>query len=1007
MEYPWDVRLDELQDSQGGRIPLAAVALLQRQTDHFRMALDRGRVGMWVWDVDRGEVYLDTGLKELLGYKADEVQYWAELVHPEDLEDLRHQADAYIAGESPVMEVENRLRHKEGHYLVFMARGDLTVDPQGGRWVIGMAIDVTERKSLEDSLRHSHEDLEARVAVRTAELRLTNERLNLTLDNLNLIAYEVDTAGIWTLSRGKGLEKLGRRPDESVGLSHFDHYSDKPEIVEAMRRALAGQSQEVENEVGGRIWHSTYNPLVGPSGKIERVYGTAVDITEHRQAHLRLQQESAEHESARRRLTGFNQVLRLVAGETPLSEVLEGLVRTVEDDGEGLSVAIMLADRSRRCLRLVAAPSLPAEFNQLIDDTPIGQGCGSCGQAAFSGERVIVDDIATHPYWQNARQAAATAGLRACWSEPILSSSSEVLGTFTLYYRRHRLPSEAEHELVQGATSLAAIAVERRRSDEAARVTLSLQRLRNEILKMKDEYSWEEVNRSFYRELSRLIDFNECAIALVDLNQNRYTVYCTGPERVLGQSFWQVPDSLRQTMENKTSLMRGDRDSIQTHGDDIVPEVAAVVDVPFDAGTISINTKDGAKLGEEHVHVLEQFAPVMSEAYHRLEELRALESRRMQLQQAQKMEAVGQLTAGVAHNFNNLLQGIITQLYLHQDEENTARPWMQPTLDTAMRAADLIAQLMQFSRLGQEVAPEPVDLTGVIGRVLEIVQKIFDRRIDIRHRFEVGDAYVTGDGTQLEQVFLNMLLNARDALQEVGRGDPSIRVDLDRVTCGTDIPAEFARSRPGDYWRVRIVDNGIGMDDNTRRRVFEPFFTTKDATRGTGLGLATSYGTVCDHRGWLECDSTGGGGAVFSVYLPANESERGTQESGAASVHAEVSGEGCRLLLIEDEDVVREGLVDYLSLQGYSVVSAADGIEGLECLGREKIDLVLLDLSMPKMSGEEVLERLARLPEKTPTVVFSGYATDITTRFSVEAVLIKPIVPNELVATLRRVLRPD
>ena len=233
--------------------------------------------------------------------------------------------------------------------------------------------------------------------------------------------------------------------------------------------------------------------------------------------------------------------------------------------------------------------------------------------------------------------------------------------------------------------------------------------------------------------------------------------------------------------------------------------------------------------------------------------------------QAQKMEAVGQLTAGIAHNFNNMLQGVVSNLELAQLDADAR---MMPTLDSALeathRTAEMVQQLLMFSRLGMRTRHRIVDLVKIVRDTEAICLKTFDRKISLTVDWRPLPP-ATGDSIQLQQVFLNLCINARDALEEVRHPAPAIQLDLETAHI---TPAVYPALQPGPYLVVHISDNGTGMDEKTRKRIFEPFFTTKSVDRGTGLGLSTAFGIVKDHKGWIECKSSVGSGTRFSVVLP-------------------------------------------------------------------------------------------------------------------------------------------
>ena len=817
-----------------------------------------------------------------------------------------------------------------------------------------------------------------------------DERLNTTFSNPGLIAYEVDGEGHWTFAQGGGLEEL-------------EYYCNHPEITCALRRAMEGQHQVLEVEVQGRIWSSTYVPCKGADGTVASVFGTAYDITEHKRASEELALEKKVHERTRFLLDSRNKILELMASGTGLKHVLHELIRTVEAYAPEVRGSIFLVDFKRERLRLGAAPSLPDSFNLAVDRTPIRMGVGCCGTAAFTGKRTIAEKIASHPYWESARDLAAGAGLEACWSEPIYSSDREVLGTFAFYLSEPRGPVQEEIELITQSADIAGIAIERDRAERAMRVNTVLQQMRIEVLHMQKEDDWFGVCLCFLRELRKVVSFNKGSISLVDLIAGQHTTYHFHEGKMLTETFDEVPSSLRQVVATGIPLYRRNRQDIDAHLDRVEPEIMCVVDVPFQGGSIAINALEEYAFAAEEIAVVEQFATVLSEAYRRLQDLQALAQKESQLRQAQKMEAIGQLTAGMAHNFNNRLMVVSSAV----ESMILTRKYDLRNLELALastdQAAEMVRQLMLFSRAEKMVHVQPIPLQQVLAGVIDIGRSTFDRKITLSEAIPTDLPLVHGDRTQLEQVFLNLLLNARDAVAEDNASAPEVQLAAKvAVLEDRDLPADLA-TRHGEYVCVQVIDNGIGMNEETQNRAFEPFFTTKEVGEGTGLGLATVYAIVKEHQGWIECVSQERAGTTFSVYLPVREHE-------IVPDHIEPTASMLcgteTVLLIEDEDDVRSLLVSSLRRYGYSVLVGRDGLEGLEAFQQEwkHIDLVLLDLSLPKRDGLDVLAQMRALNPAVKVIVSTGHTEHSAEAIGVLALLDKPYRLSQALQTIHDVL---
>jgi len=375
-----------------------------------------------------------------------------------------------------------------------------------------------------------------------------------------------------------------------------------------------------------------------------------------------------------------------------------------------------------------------------------------------------------------------------------------------------------------------------------------------------------------------------------------------------------------------------------------------------------------------------------------------------QLRQAQKMEAVGQLTAGVAHNFNNMLMGILPNLELSlKRAPESLKPKLLDAHAAAGRTREMIQQLMLFSRGTGGGKTARVDLHGVVTSIVSMCAVTFDRQIELCLVPPPSMHVVEGDDTQLGQAILNLLLNARDALELAERTTRSIVVEIEHA----DERSAFVRDLPAQqhgYHCIVVSDDGVGMDDTTLSRIFEPFFTTKEVGRGTGLGLSSTYAIVTEHGGRIRCQSEVGRGTRFEVYLPAREPIAKTSVPNTPSPGIEQGSE--LILVIDDEPLVRTTLARLLEIGGYSTILAADGPEGIETYRKERdrIGLVLLDMSMPKMSGEATLRELVAISEDVRVILLSGYAVDLAKHPRARAFLPKPSSLDEMLRMVREVL---
>ena len=367
------------------------------------------------------------------------------------------------------------------------------------------------------------------------------------------------------------------------------------------------------------------------------------------------------------------------------------------------------------------------------------------------------------------------------------------------------------------------------------------------------------------------------------------------------------------------------------------------------------------------------------------------------LHQVSKLEAVSQLSAGVAHNFNNILQVILgnIELALLDTPEALRFPLQEAELAT-QRGAEVVRQLTAFTRTPYRSHHSAVDLRGVMDLVVARCRQSFDPHLAVRLDAP-SSLVIAGEAGPLEQACFNLCLNARDAVEENHPAAPLIHLTLRQVEAAELEQPPPPDAGPGPYAQLQVADNGAGMDEATRERIFEPFFTTKEVGKGLGMGLATAYGIVREHQGWIECQSTPGAGACFWIFLPLGHPH--PEQTSAPP-------EGQTILLIEDESLVRDTVARLLKRAGYRVYEAADGVEGLELFGQlgSQVDLVLLDLAMPRMSGDQVIENLSELAPGLKILLFTGYGEGWEGSPHVVEVLHKPLQFAEILQAVRRAL---
>jgi PAS domain S-box-containing protein len=662
-------------------------------------------------------------------------------------------------------------------------------------------------------------------------------------------------------------------------------------------------------------------------------------------------------------------VLEKIASGAPLSETLHTLVRVVEDASHGMLGSLLLIEDGVH-VKHAAAPGLPEEYTRAIDGQAIGPGRGSCGTAAYLKQPVIVSDIAVDPLWdtEGHRELALRFGLRACWSLPILAADGTVLGTFALYHRAPRSPTEDELTRVTRATHLAAIAIHRKHSEDALRES----------------------------ETESRVTFENAGIGMALVDEQGHVVKVNATlEAFLGRPAAELSlrsfrdfihaEDLDRDMELYRELLAGGRESYQVEtryhrpgGETVWGRLTASV----------VRKPDGRP----------RFTIIMVEDI--------TERRRLQqeIQVVQKMEAIGLLAGGIAHDFNNILAVILGygQIALRgMTAGDPARPRVEGILTAADRAAHLTQQLLAFSRK-QTFDVRVLDLNSLIDDIAKILRRVLGEDVDLDFLPGPGLGRVRADRSQIDQIIMNLAVNARDAMPAGGH----LVIETDNADLDDDFVRRHPGSHAGPHVRLAVRDTGCGMAPEVMARIFEPFFTTKGHGRGTGLGLATVYGIVKQSGGYILVDSTPGLGTGFLIYLPR------VDEAPQREVLAEpVAQRGSEtVLLAEDEPTLRELIGEQLESYGYRVLTAPNGAAALIIAERYpgEIDALVTDVVMPDLNGRELARRVALTRPRIRVLYMSGYTDDVIDRHggleSGVFLISKPFMGSALARKLREVL---
>jgi two-component system cell cycle sensor histidine kinase/response regulator CckA len=671
-------------------------------------------------------------------------------------------------------------------------------------------------------------------------------------------------------------------------------------------------------------------------------------------------------------------VLGMIRAQAPLPGILEVLCTHIEKQHPGLLCSVLLLDADGTTLRHGAAPSLPVEYSRAVDGVQIGPCAGSCGTAAYRKQSVVVSDIATDPLWANFRQLAAPYGLRACWSTPIASQDGKILGTFAIYYREPRTPDKQHLRLITHSIHLAGIAIEHDRAKSELRAA-----------------------EARYRTL---VERLPAITYIAELDADGPWHYVSPQiETMLG---FPPAEWLSDRMNWMNHIHPDDR-AIALAAEKLFQETHELFQAEY-----RMFARDGRLLWFRDEGVLLQTGGqglLMQGVMYDITERKRLED---QLRHSQKMEAVGQLAGGVAHDFNNLLMLIQAHNEHLRDRLGPNDPARKDALEienAVTRAASLTGQLLAFSRK-QVLRPKVLDLNGVLADVGKMLHRLIGENIELTVVPAASLGRVKADPGQMEQVILNLAVNSRDAMPHGGR----LTIETCDVELDEDDSQDLEDAPPGKYVMLTVSDTGSGMDTETQAHMFEPFFTTKALGKGTGLGLATVYGVVKQSDGWIWVDSEPGRGTTFKIHLPRvedHEAEELPAQAGSQTVPAlAAAAKGTEtVLVVEDQDGIRDIVGESLRRNGYTVLIAVDGDQALQMAATyaDPIHLLITDLVMPNIGGRELAQRLTPLRPRMKVLFMSGYsehAADTDDFDPSTMVLQKPFSLDALVRNVRRVL---
>ncbi len=923
---------------------LRAGEALKESEARFRLMADAAPVLIWVSDATSRCTYFNKPWLDFTGRTlAQEIgSGWLDAVHPDDLALVRG-FDDFERTEQPYQH-EYRLRRHDGEYRWVLDTGVPRFTPEGAfEGYIGSVIDITDRRRAEEALKES----EARY--RTQVENAPEAIVVFDVDAGRFVEANDNATRLWGYSREEFLEK------DPAALSAPLQPDGRPSagaIRENVGRALNGETplfEWIHRDALGRDIPSEVRLARLPSASRRLVRGSVIDISE------------------RKRAEKLQSALYRIAATTSATDDIDEFYRAIHAIvGELMYAKNFYVALHDAYANLISYPYCVDEVDPTPEPMPPGNGLTAhvlrTGQALLS-----LDEDFTAMLERGEVELVGSNSV--AWLGVPLKRGGRTFGVLVVQSYDPRFTfGEAEKEVLTFVSQQIAVALERKRAQEAMRESEERYRLLFErnlagvyrmtlvgrILECNDALA-----RIFgYASREELVD-RDMAVLYPDTRQRKDFL-----------------DALLRTRGLANYEMRGERKD----------------------GGIAWTFQNATLLADEQAGEV-----IVEGTVSDITERRQLEE---QLRQSQKMEGIGQLAGGIAHDFNNLLTTVLgySDMALSQlSEHDPIREDIAEIRKAGQRASNLTRQLLAFSRK-QVFEPRVLDLNALIAESSRMLARLIGEHIRFETVLDPELGSVRADPGQVEQVIVNLVVNARDAMPEGGT--------LTMRTGNADVTAPSARDHggvaPGRYIVISVRDTGVGIDPETQKRIFEPFFTTKEKPHGTGLGLATVYGIVSQSGGHIFVASETGRGSTFAIYLPRVE-EAAT--SAAAAVPAAALRRGSEtILLVEDEAAVRGLTLRCLQSSGYTVLQAASAEEALPIAASHagRLDLLLTDVIMPGASGPELARRLLEKRPGTRVLYVSGYTdASMASQGALDDgayFLQKPFTPESLARKVREVL---
>ncbi len=969
---------------------------LRMSEEKYRFLFEKSPTLNIIISVDGVIKDINEGMIKQYGYAKEEIigRSALDFVIPEQKEEVAKILEKDFKDEyTPEIDVSVKAKDGSIHTVLFMPGSIIFYEKNQSASILITGIDITESKKAEKALRESEEKFR-----------------NLAEQSPNMIFINKKGRVVYA----------NQRCEEIMGYSRNEFYSPDfdflsliaPECVDLVKSSFNMHVKDEEitpyeytliTKEGEKVDTILTTKLITYEGE-NAILGTVTDITERKKMDEKMIQANEELKALNAIASIANQTLNL---EMILEETIDKVLEVTECHAGG----IYILNQATKELELKTCRGLSSEAVKEVDKLKLGEGFS--GRIALNGEPIMVEDITQDP--RLTRLIMKKEGVHSYLGVP-LKSKGKILGTLFVITQKNRKYNLDEVELLLSIGNQIGMAVENAYLfKEAEQWIIQLEAIRNITNRLNKLNDVKTVASSVMEEIKKVIDFDNCRVYLLSENKNELIPVAFGSEveeyrgeteEVLrlkvgeGITGWVAQTGEPQVIDD------GERHPRSRHisGSPYVDESMIVSPMTYEGevrGVITLSKLGLKQFNQNHLTLLNILAneavvaienaklfQSLKQAYAKLKEAQE------QLIQSEKLRALGEMAGGVAHDFNNLLGAILgrAQLLLLSTQEKETKKGLSVIEKAALDGAETVRRIQEFTRLRTDENFKLLDLNEILMESLEITKHKWKDEaqkkgilIQVETDLNQNLAPVAGNPSELREVFVNMILNSVDAMTKGGTLKISSQINENHILAS-------------------ITDTGIGMSEAVKRKVFDPFFTTK-GPKGNGLGMSLAYGIIVRHSGKILIESQEGEGTTFTVRLPKRKFDE------LKIIKEKISGENQseNILIIDDEPAIRDLLCDLIQSKGHQAMAVDNSLKGIELFKKGEFGIVFTDLSMPEMSGWEVVEQLKALEPEAVIVMVIGWGTQVDNKKikanSVDLLMDKPLEVKKFFEILNQALK--